>query len=114
MDVGTRRRDQQGHGNRTRSCTGRDPTAPPRRHRARGDGRHGERMAVDRASLRGAARPRTQAGAVQEMTDATLYSVERGIGTITLNRPDNRNALSIELMNSLGDNLTKAIADEAV
>jgi methylglutaconyl-CoA hydratase len=45
------------------------------------------------------------------MTDATLISVERGIATITLNRPDNRNALSIELMNSLGDNLKHAIED---
>lgn len=48
------------------------------------------------------------------MSDATLYAVDRGIATITLNRPDNRNALSIELMNSLGDNVTKAIADDAV
>jgi len=44
------------------------------------------------------------------MSDATMYEVERGIATITLNRPDNRNALSIELMNSLGDNLATAIA----
>jgi enoyl-CoA hydratase/carnithine racemase len=48
------------------------------------------------------------------MSDATTYSVERGVATITLNRPDNRNALSIELMNSLGDNLTQAMSDEAV
>ncbi|MGH2760753.1 MAG: enoyl-CoA hydratase/isomerase family protein [Actinomycetota bacterium] len=48
------------------------------------------------------------------MTDATLYSVESGIATITLNRPDNRNALSIELMNSLGDGLEKAVTDESV
>jgi len=48
------------------------------------------------------------------VSDATLYSVERGIATITLNRPDNRNALSIELTNSLGDNVTKAIGDDGV
>lgn len=48
------------------------------------------------------------------MTDATLLRVERGIATITLNRPDNRNALSIELLNSLGDNLTNAVEDKSV
>lgn len=46
------------------------------------------------------------------MSDATLYSLERGIATITLNRPDNRNALSVELMNSLGDNLQTAMAND--
>jgi len=48
------------------------------------------------------------------MSSATLYGVDSGVATITLNRPDNRNALSIELMNSLGDNLEQAIGDEAV
>jgi methylglutaconyl-CoA hydratase len=48
------------------------------------------------------------------MSDATLYSVDRGVATITLNRPDNRNALSIDLMNSLGDNLEQAISDDSV
>lgn len=46
------------------------------------------------------------------MSDATLYAVERGVATITLNRPDNRNALSIELMNSLGDNLSTAMSSD--
>lgn len=48
------------------------------------------------------------------MSDATLYDVRRGVATITLNRHDNRNALSIELMNSLGDNLVRATDDDAV
>lgn len=48
------------------------------------------------------------------MSEATLYAVERGIATITLNRPDNRNALSNELMNSLGDHLSSAMSDDAV
>jgi enoyl-CoA hydratase/carnithine racemase len=48
------------------------------------------------------------------VSDATVYDVERGVATITLNRTDNRNALSNELMNSLGDNLSQAIADDAV
>ena len=48
------------------------------------------------------------------MSDATTYNLDKGVVTITLNRPDNRNALSIELMNSLGDNFEKAMAaDEA-
>lgn len=46
------------------------------------------------------------------MSDATLYSLDRGIATVTLNRPDNRNALSVELMNSLGDDLTTAMSSE--
>ena len=54
-------------------------------------------------------------GYVRRMaTDATLYSVDHGIGTITLNRPDNRNALSVDLVNSLGDHLEEAIDDPAV
>jgi methylglutaconyl-CoA hydratase len=48
------------------------------------------------------------------MSDATLYDVRAGVATITLNRHDNRNALSIELMNSLGDSLTRATADDDV
>ena len=48
------------------------------------------------------------------MTDtATLYRLESGIATITLNRADNKNALSAELMDSLGDHLQQAIADDA-
>jgi len=46
--------------------------------------------------------------------DATLYAVHRGVATITLNRPDNRNALSIELVNSLGDNVEQAMQDDDV
>lgn len=48
------------------------------------------------------------------MSDSTLYSVAGGVATITLNRPDNRNALSNELVNSLGDQLAEAVADDAV
>src|SRR5205823_565336 len=32
---------------------------------------------------------------------------------ITLNRPDNRNALSVELVDSLGDNLQRALDDDS-
>ncbi len=45
---------------------------------------------------------------------ATLLDVRKGVATITLNRPENRNALSVELVNSLGDHLESALADPAV
>ena len=48
------------------------------------------------------------------MPSLVHYAVEGPVARITLDSPDNRNALSIELMNSLGDNLTKAIEDSGV
>lgn len=45
---------------------------------------------------------------------ATTLDVAGGVATITLARPQSRNALSIELLNSLGDHLTVASADDAV
>ena len=42
---------------------------------------------------------------------ATLYELSKGAATITLNRPENRNALSVELVDSLGANLDRALAD---
>ena len=45
---------------------------------------------------------------------ATLFTVSGGVGTITLNRPDNRNALSTELVESLRSHMDEAIADPAV
>ena len=47
-------------------------------------------------------------------TDATLYEVSEGVATITLNRPDNKNALSVEMVNSIGDHLAEAQLDPAV
>ena len=44
-------------------------------------------------------------------TEATLYEVKRGAAWITLNRPDNRNALSRVLVNELFDHLGAAQAD---
>lgn len=46
--------------------------------------------------------------------DATLYSLNRGVATITLNREEQKNTLSVDLLNSLGDNLKQADADEQV
>ena len=48
------------------------------------------------------------------MSDATLLEVARGVATITLNRPDNKNALSTDLVDSFGDHLEAAVADHQV
>ena len=45
---------------------------------------------------------------------ATTLTVERGVATITLDRPDNRNALSAEVVDGLADHLDLAVADDAV
>ena len=47
-------------------------------------------------------------------TPATRYEVARGVAVITLDRADNRNALSPDLIDSLGDDLQRAIDDDAV
>jgi methylglutaconyl-CoA hydratase len=44
---------------------------------------------------------------------ATLLSITGGVATITLNRPDNRNALSSELVESLRKHVDAAVADPA-
>ncbi len=45
---------------------------------------------------------------------ATTLAVDRGVATIVLARPEKRNALSAELVDSLGDHLHAAIDDEEV
>ena len=47
-------------------------------------------------------------------TTATLYELRQGAAWITLNRPDNRNALSATLVNELVAHLDTACADDAV
>lgn len=47
-------------------------------------------------------------------TEATLYEVGKGAAWITLNRPENRNALSALLVNELFDHIQDALADDAV
>jgi len=47
-------------------------------------------------------------------SDAVLYEVASGVATLTLNRPQNKNALSFELVDALGDRLAAAQSDEAV
>lgn len=46
--------------------------------------------------------------------DPVRYDVSGGVATLTLNRPDNRNALSPELINGLADGLEQATRDEDV
>ena len=48
------------------------------------------------------------------ISDAALYAVDGGVATITLNRPANRNALSVELVDAVGDRLQAAQDDAAV
>jgi len=47
-------------------------------------------------------------------TTTTLYEVRSGAAWITMNRPENRNALSAELITEMYDHLAAANADEAV
>ena len=45
---------------------------------------------------------------------ATTLTVDRGVATITLSSPENRNALSTELVDSLGDHLSSTGSDPEV
>ncbi|MGF1599371.1 MAG: enoyl-CoA hydratase/isomerase family protein [Acidimicrobiales bacterium] len=47
-------------------------------------------------------------------SDATLYQVARGVATITLNRPERKNSLGEELVESLAGDLDRAMTDAAV
>jgi methylglutaconyl-CoA hydratase len=47
-------------------------------------------------------------------TEATLYEIRKGAAWITLNRPENRNALSSILVSELYDHLGEANADPSV
>ncbi len=49
-----------------------------------------------------------------KLSDHILYEVDQGRARITLNRPDKRNALSIELVESLRDALWEADDDKSV
>ena len=48
------------------------------------------------------------------MTEVVHYEVNRAIATITLNSPENRNALSAQLVGELSEHLRKAAEDEGV
>ncbi|MEM8923392.1 MAG: enoyl-CoA hydratase-related protein [Actinomycetota bacterium] len=44
----------------------------------------------------------------------TLYGIDGGVATITLNRPDRKNSLSPELLDGIGDDLDRAMGDDSV
>lgn len=44
----------------------------------------------------------------------TTLEIERGVATLTLDRPEQRNALSVDLLDSVGEHLAAATADTAV
>src|SRR5947209_1848533 len=48
------------------------------------------------------------------MTEASSYEIEGPVATITLNRPEVRNVLSAELVQSLGSNLERAATSDEV
>jgi enoyl-CoA hydratase len=48
------------------------------------------------------------------MADELLYQVEEGVATLTLNRPDQRNALNAELLAALVEGMTRAREDDGV
>jgi methylglutaconyl-CoA hydratase len=45
------------------------------------------------------------------VTEPTRFELRDGVATITLDQPDNRNALSVPLVNALGDRLAAAAED---
>ena len=47
-------------------------------------------------------------------SDAVLFHIANGVGTITMNRPENRNALSTDIVDGLDASLDRAIADTNV
>ena len=46
--------------------------------------------------------------------EAALCEINQGVATITLNRPENKNALSVEMVNALGDHFNSAQENEEV
>lgn len=48
------------------------------------------------------------------MSELVHYRIERAIATVTLDSPDNRNALSAQLVDELVTHLRSAVADQAV
>ena len=47
-------------------------------------------------------------------TEATLYEIKKGAAWITLNRPENRNALSAALVTELYDHILESTENDEV
>src|SRR6185295_9907202 len=119
LDPRRARERQSHHGQRARLLPRGDPAAARGRHgladhRTRGGGMDAARPGVCRSTGR-----RPAAGAVSEgddmMADELVHlAVAGGVGTITLDSPANRNALSRRLVADLDRHLTTALADPAV
>ncbi|MCP4227877.1 MAG: enoyl-CoA hydratase [Actinomycetia bacterium] len=56
--------------------------------------------------------PMVNTSTPESSAEPTIYEVSNGVATITLNMPERKNSLSDVLVNSLGDNLDQAIADD--
>ena len=56
-------------------------------------------------------RAKGEAVPIGPTTDAALMVIADGVATITLNQPENKNALSVNLVNAVGDHLATAEAD---
>jgi methylglutaconyl-CoA hydratase len=48
------------------------------------------------------------------VTDAVTYATSGGVATLTLNQPDNRNAMTPALLDGIGSGLESALGDDAV
>src|SRR5690606_34113911 len=82
------------------------PIRRPRR--SQGQGRHG--CGFSKALAAGRWSRGRKAG--NDMSnDAVLYEAADGVGLITLNRPDNRNSMTGELLDAFGQAVRKARSD---
>jgi methylglutaconyl-CoA hydratase len=51
---------------------------------------------------------------VPAVGDPVRYQVQAGVATLTLDRPENRNALTPEMLDGIGESVGRAVADPAV
>src|SRR5262249_35551467 len=116
-DLDSRRseRDEPHHGPGARFLPCGDTAATRGRHGAHRHRRGGGRMDAAGAGVRWPAGARTPAGAVPVITEELVHlEITGGVGTITLDSPANRNALSRRLVADLHRQLMAALADPGV
>ncbi len=88
-----------------RRSDGAPPAAPGRAYRAR---------ACGAAQVHAGAHCRAQRGQGDMSFSAILYGVADGVATVTLNRPDSRNALNLAMCEDLVAAVAAASADESI